>query len=104
MSYPEISKESIHRTLSGVYDPELNIPVTDLGIIYDISIEKESVVITFTLTYPGCPLADLLDEEIRRAVHSVEGVKNVNTNLVWEPVWGPEKMSETARFSLGYEI
>ncbi len=104
MSDPEISKESIQKALSGVYDPELNVPVTDLGIIYDIQIEKETVIITFTLTYPGCPLAGLLDKEIRRAAYSVEGVKYVNTNLVWEPTWGPERMSETARFSLGYEI
>ncbi len=100
----EIIKDSIWMELSSVLDPELNLPVTDLGIIYDIAIDKETVVITFTLTYPGCPLADLLDREIRKAAHRVEGVKFVDTKLVWEPVWGPEMMSETARFSLGYDI
>ncbi len=99
-----ITKDTIWTKLSGVFDPELNLPVTDLGIIYDIALENDTVVITFTLTYPGCPLADLLDKEIRKAVHRVEGVKFVDTKLVWEPPWGPDMMSETARFSLGYEI
>ena len=97
-------KAKIWTTLSDVFDPELNVPVTDLGIIYDINVTDEQAEITFTLTYPGCPLADLLEKEIRKAVHRVEGIKFVDTKLVWEPAWNTEMMSEVARFSLGYEI
>ena len=104
MSTTALREEGVRKALSGVYDPELNIPVTDLGIIYGVAVEKDTVIITFTLTYPGCPLADLLDKEIRKAVHRVEGVKFVDTKLVWEPVWSPDLMSDVVRFSLGYEI
>lgn len=100
----KVIRDNVQDALSGVLDPELNIPVTDLGIIYNISIKEDKVIITFTLTYPGCPLADLLDREIRKAVHTVEGVKFVDTKLVWEPAWKPKMMSEVARFSLGYDI
>ncbi|MCF6335789.1 MAG: metal-sulfur cluster assembly factor [Spirochaetales bacterium] len=100
----EIKHDQVLNALSGVYDPEINIPITDLGLIYRINIEGEHLVVDFSLTSPGCPLADYLENEIRRSLERVEGVEHLAVNLVWTPLWGPELMNDEARLTLGYSI
>lgn len=100
----ELKREDIMAALSNVYDPEINIPITDLGLIYKVDLENDHVLIDFSLTSPGCPLADYLEQEIRNSVSEVNGVGRVTTNLVWTPYWGPELMNDEARLSLGYSI
>jgi len=100
----ELKHEDIMSALSLVYDPEINIPITDLGLVYKVDIDSSDVVIDFSLTSPGCPLADYLENEIRKYVSEVDGVGSITTNLVWTPYWGPELMNDEARLSLGYSI
>lgn len=100
----ELKQEDIMNALSRVYDPEINIPITDLGLVYKVDLEGDHVIIDFSLTSPGCPLADYLEQEIRTSVSGVSGVGRITTNLVWTPYWGPELMNEEARLSLGYSI
>ena len=100
----ELQHKDIMSALSRVYDPEINIPITDLGLVYRVDIEGDHVVIDFSLTSPGCPLADYLENEIRTSVSELSGVGSITTNLVWIPYWGPELMNDEARLSLGYSI
>jgi len=95
-------KSSVISVLRDIYDPEIPVNVFDLGLIYDIEIEQEGrVVITMTLSSPGCPMADQIEMEIRSRVAEVEGVSRVETEIVWEPPWNQEMMSEEARLELG---
>lgn len=98
-----ITKEQVLEELKKVIDPELNINIVDLGLIYDVDINKASndVLITMTLTSPGCPLSIVFEEWIPEAVKKVEGVKNVKINLVWEPAWDPDKISDDVKEQLG---
>lgn len=100
----ELKVEEIMNALSRVYDPEINVPITDLGLVYKVDLDGEHVIIDFTLTSPGCPLGDYLENEIRTYVSQVDGVERITTNLVWTPYWGPELMNDEARLSLGYSI
>ncbi|MDQ1145309.1 metal-sulfur cluster biosynthetic enzyme [Bacillus sp. SORGH_AS 510] len=97
-----ILKEKILEALKSVYDPELNINVVDLGLIYNIDVSDQSdVTITMTLTTPGCPLHDSITTGVRYCVQGLEETKNVEVNLVWEPAWSPEKMTPEALKLLG---
>ncbi len=100
----EIKHDEVMNALSEVYDPEINIPITDLGLIYRIDIDGDHLTIEFSLTSPGCPLAEYLENEISRSLEGVEGVKYLTVNLVWTPLWGPELMNDVARLTLGYSI
>jgi FeS assembly SUF system protein len=85
-----------------VYDPEIPLNIYDLGLIYRVDIDEESQVkIDMTLTSPMCPVAGSLPGEVEMAARGVEGVGEVVVDLVWEPPWGPEVMSEAARLELG---
>ena len=95
-------KEKVLETLKTVYDPELNINVVDLGLIYQVEITDEvDVSITMTLTTPGCPLHDSITSGVRYAVQGMEETRNVEVNLVWEPAWSPEKMTPEGLRLLG---
>lgn len=96
-------EEEIVKMLKTVYDPEIPVNVYDLGLIYDIDVNKENeVVIAMTLTAPGCPLADFIVEDVKMKVESVKDVKSVTVNLVWEPEWNKDMMSEEAKVELGF--
>jgi FeS assembly SUF system protein len=85
-----------------VYDPELPVNVYDLGLIYDLEIDAEQKVsIRMTLTAPACPVAGTLPGEVQRAVGAVPGVRAARVELVWDPPWAVERMSEAARLELG---
>ena len=89
--------------LKTVYDPEIPVNVYDLGLIYKVDVDSENnVTIDMTLTAPNCPAADFILEDIRMKVASIEGVKNVDVNLVFEPEWTKEMMSEEAKLELGF--
>lgn len=98
-----IAKELVLEHLRSVIDPELNINIVDLGLIYDVVMDESKglVTITMTLTTPGCPLSMVFEEWIPEAVKKIEGVKDVSINLVWEPAWDPEKMSDEMKEQLG---
>lgn len=98
-----INKEQIIEELKSVIDPELGINIVDLGLIYEINIVQQSgeVEVIMTLTSPGCPLSMVFEEWVPSAVKRVPGVKNARINLVWEPAWNPDKISEEAKEELG---
>ncbi len=92
----------IVRVLKQIYDPEIPVNIYDLGLIYDINInEKDTVEITMTLTAPNCPMADQLIMEVKQSIGSIEGIKDVNINLVFDPPWNRSMMSDEALLELG---
>lgn len=89
--------------LKDVYDPEIPVNIYDLGLIYNVDIdESNKVSIIMTLTAPGCPVADMLVEDVRQAALSVENVETADVDLVFDPPWDKSMMSEEARLELGF--
>lgn len=97
-----ITKEQVFAELKKVVDPELNVNIVDLGLVYDVFIDQKlgKVNIKMTLTTPGCPLSMFFEEWVIEAVKKIKGVKNVKIDLVWEPPWNPNKMSKKAKEKL----
>lgn len=96
-------EEKIVAILKTVYDPEIPVNVYDLGLIYRIDVsDKGETVLDMTLTAPNCPAADFIMEDIRQKVESVEGVTSAVINLVFEPEWDKDMMSEEAKLELGF--
>lgn len=86
--------------LSKVMDPELHIDIVSLGLIYDVKVTGEKIKVTMTLTTPGCPLAPEIDRLVRQAIKPL-GEYEIAIELVWEPAWSKERMSEEAKLKLG---
>ena len=96
-------EEKIVAMLKTVYDPEIPVNVYDLGLIYKIDVsDNGEVALDMTLTGPNCPAADFIMEDIRQKVESVEGVTSATINLVFEPEWDKDMMSEEAKLELGF--
>ena len=95
-------EEKIVEMVKTVYDPEIPVNVYDLGLIYRIELKDDnSVDIDMTLTAPNCPAADFMMEDVRMKVESIEGITAVNLNLVFEPEWSHDLMTEEAKLELG---
>lgn len=94
-------KEKIIEQIKTVFDPEIPVDIYELGLIYDIAIENQGLVkIKMTLTTPMCPVADSLPLEVQQKILAIEGVEDVDLQVVFDPPWSKEKMSEEARFVL----
>ncbi len=97
------TEEQIVRMLKTVFDPEIPVNIYDLGLIYKIDLNDEGFLsIDMTLTAPNCPAVDFIVEDVRMKVASVEGIKNVEVNIVYEPAWDKSMMSEEAQLELGF--
>lgn len=95
-------KEQVILALKGVFDPEIPVNIYDLGLIYDVIIDEEAHVdVKMTLTTPGCPVAQTFPGTVEQAVNQVEGVSDCTVELVWEPPWTQDRMTEAARLELG---
>ena len=95
-------KPEIIKALSTVYDPEIPVNIYELGLIYDIIVDATSTVgIRMTLTAPACPAAQVLPEQVRTTVAAVPEVSGVKVDVVWEPPWDRDRMSEAAKLQLG---
>jgi metal-sulfur cluster biosynthetic enzyme len=94
--------EEVRDALTNVIDPELGLDFVELGLVYDVAVEDGDVNITFTLTSPGCPIGPQVTEQMEEFVGELEGVREVNTNMTFQPPWTPDMMSEDAKFALGY--
>ncbi len=95
--------DQIIANLKDVYDPEIPVNIYDLGLIYNVDVDENDVAnIVMTLTAPGCPVADMLVEETRHSAILVEGVKEANVELTFDPPWEKSMMSEEARLELGF--
>ena len=94
-------KEKIITEVKKIYDPEIPVNIYELGLIYDIIIEKDNdVKINMTLTSPNCPVAESLPKEVKDSIMAIKEVKNVDLNLVWEPPWDKDMMTEAAKLEL----
>ena len=96
------TEEKIVTMLKTVYDPEIPVNIYDLGLTYKVDIDEErNVRIDMTLTAPNCPAADFILEDVRQKIESIDGVKSVEVNLVFEPEWDRDMMTEEAKLELG---
>lgn len=96
-------EEKVVEMLRTVFDPEIPVDIYSLGLIYKIDIDDDAnLIIDMTLTAPNCPAADFLIEDARIKLESIEGLKTVNINLVFEPEWDKDMMSEEAKLELGF--
>lgn len=95
-------EHKVLEALQKVIDPELGIDLVNLGLVYGINVDESGkCLVTMTLTMMGCPLTDVLNHDITTAVEAVNGVNQCQIKVVWEPAWGPDKMSRFARMALG---
>ncbi len=94
--------ESVRKALRGVKDPELNLNIVDIGLVYDIFVgETGDVKVNMTLTSPGCPAGAEIVADVKRTIEDLEGVTSVEVEIVWEPYWTPERMDPRIRAFLG---
>ena len=94
-------KNKVIEEIKKIYDPEIPVNIYELGLIYKIEVDdKQKVNVDMTLTSPNCPVAESLPKEVKDNIMKVEGVSDVNLNLVWEPPWDKDKMSEAAKLEL----
>lgn len=94
--------EEVTDALSNVIDPELGLDFVELGLVYEVEIDGGRVDITFTLTTPGCPIGPQVTEQMEEFVGELDGVQEVVPNMVFTPPWTPDRMSEDAKFALGF--
>jgi len=95
-------REQVLDALRHVHDPELGINIVDLGLVYEVDIESDTVHITYTLTTMGCPIGPMIEAEIKQFLSGVEGIENVDAEMVLRPPWTPEMMSDEAKAALGF--
>ena len=93
-------KEKIINELKKIYDPELPVNIYDLGLIYDVKVEENKAKIKMTLTTPNCPVAESLPKEVKEGAMQVDGIKDVDLELVWDPPWSKDMMSDAAKLEL----
>ena len=97
-----VSRAEIVTVLKDCFDPEIPINIWDLGLVYDINVlDDGNVGIKMTLTAPGCMMGGMIAEEVKSKIKAMNGVKDAKVDLVWEPPWSPDKMSEEAKAQMG---
>lgn len=97
-----VTAEDVEDALTNVIDPELGLDFVELGLIYGIEVDEGRVKVTFSLTTPACPIGPQVSEQIDEFVSELEGVKSVESEMTFVPPWSPDRMSEDAKFALGY--
>ncbi|HEY6016068.1 MAG TPA: metal-sulfur cluster assembly factor [Gaiellaceae bacterium] len=96
------TKDDVVEALRQVEDPELGMDIVELGLFYDAEVEGGKVHVKHTLTSIGCPVGPMIQEDIHRVVSELPGVEDVEVELTWDPPWSPERMSDDAKFILGF--
>ena len=96
-----VSKDDILETLKTVYDPEIPVNVVDLGLVYDVQVNDNDVYVQMTLTFPGCGMGPYIAQQAEWAIQDMEGVEEVEIEMVFEPPWSPDLISDEARAQLG---
>jgi metal-sulfur cluster biosynthetic enzyme len=98
-----VTTDEVNDALREVIDPELGLDFVELGLIYSVEVEEPGAVkVTFTLTSPGCPIGPQVTEQIEEFVSELDGVQSVASEMTFSPPWTPERMSEDAKFALGF--
>ena len=105
---PAVTEQDVLSALKSCYDPEIPVNIVDLGLIYDLSIEKtpsgaNAVDVKMTLTAPGCGMGPVIAEDARQKIAALPSVERAKVHIVWDPVWNPRMISEAGRKSLGLE-
>ena len=95
-------QDKVVEMLKTCYDPEIPVNIYDLGLIYNVDVDGENANILMTLTAPGCPVIDVLIDDVTNAAKAVEGIENVHVELTFDPPWDKSMMSEEARLELGF--
>lgn len=98
-----VSREAVLMVLKNVEDPEIQMNIVDLGLVYRIDVREDAIEVDYTLTYPGCPAEEMIRSDIVETLRDAFGIE-IKATIVWSPMWGPERMSEEARLALGYPI
>ena len=93
-------KEKVIEEIKKIYDPEIPVNIYELGLIYDINVDGKNISIKMTLTTPNCPVAESLPKEVKEGAMQVEGIEDVDLELVWDPPWNKDMMSEAAKLEL----
>ena len=93
-------KEKVIEEIKKIYDPEIPVNIYELGLIYDIAVDKKNISVKMTLTTPNCPAAESLPKEVKDSIMQLEEVDKVDLDLVWEPPWDKSMMSEAAKLEL----
>jgi metal-sulfur cluster biosynthetic enzyme len=96
------TKDEVIEAMRGVEDPELGMDIVDLGLLYDVEVDGPKVKVIHSLTSIGCPAGPMIQEDIHRTASEVPGVEEVEVELTWDPPWTPERMSDDAKFILGF--
>jgi metal-sulfur cluster biosynthetic enzyme len=96
------TREEVIEALKVVEDPELGMDIVELGLLYDVAVDGSKVHVTYSLTSMGCPVGPMIEQQITETVAEMDGVENVESELTWDPPWSPEKMSDDAKFVLGF--
>jgi metal-sulfur cluster biosynthetic enzyme len=96
------TREDVFEALRAVEDPELGMDIVELGLLYDVEVEGPKVKVIHTLTSMGCPVGPMIQENVDQIVRSMPDVEDVDVELTWDPPWSPEKMSDDAKFILGF--
>ena len=104
-SIPMVPEEHVWEALKQCYDPEIPVNIVDLGLVYEVKVEEEfpgnaNVYIRMTLTAPGCGMGPMIAADVKRRVQQIRGVSNVLVELVFDPIWNPDMMSEAAKLTL----
>jgi metal-sulfur cluster biosynthetic enzyme len=102
MTTATLSEETVRTTLRQVKDPELDLNIIDLGLVYGVEITDGDIRIDMTLTSPGCPAGPMITNDVYRVVRALEGVKDVTIEIVWEPYWTPERIEPKVRALMGF--
>ncbi len=96
------TRDDVIEALRGVEDPELGMDIVDLGLLYDVEVDGTNVKVIHTLTSMGCPVGPMIQENVDQVVRALPDVEDVEVELTWDPPWSPEKMSDDAKFILGF--
>ncbi len=102
MTDATLNEEAVRRVLRQVKDPELDLNIIDLGLVYDVEIDDGDVRVKMTLTSPGCPAGPMITNDAYKVIRAVDGVKDVDIEIVWEPYWTPEKIDPKVRALMGF--
>lgn len=99
-----LSNEALAEALKDVFDPELGFNIVDLGLVYDIAVDEGNVTITMTLTTPGCPASEIIQGGVYERLWAIEGVADVDVQLVWTPPWSTDAMTPVAKEHFGIPV
>ena len=103
MDKKKIMEDAVTNVIKTIYDPEIPVNIYELGLIYDIrALDNGNVEVDMTLTTPNCPVAESMPQDVKNKIQLIAGVGEVEVNMVWEPPWDKDMMSEEAKFELGF--